>query len=330
MTQNHDGGRLDGGTPSLSESGEPSSASSPAERFQFTYVSRSHCVCGRAAQESDPTLEKTFSWGKVRFVNCRQCGSWIQSPQISTESLAAWYSSEEYQQAGSSKASAYLDYASEERQRRREAEHRYRRDLQPILPSGSRVLEVGCATGSLLSVLRDAGNHVFGVDLSATFAARARSSYGIDVEVCDFLDYGKATERFDLIIMLGTISNLQDAEQHLEHARRLLKPGGRLYFNTPVVDSLIARLYGTNFSMFAPSVTNVFSRQGLREALSRAGFHLVAISTDRQMPTLSKVMGHARVQRLFPIIKSLGLAGIAPPFPLPVPGVIVVSAKLTG
>jgi SAM-dependent methyltransferase len=296
----------------------------------FTYIERQNCVCGSALAPSDPVIEKTFAWGNVRFVNCSRCFSWIQSPQVSVESLTSWYDSEDYQSAGASKDGAYLDYASEEQQRRDEARSRFYRDLAPTLKPKSRVLEVGCASGSLLSVLGDAGHEVYGIDLSAKFAEQARCLYGIPVEVGDFLAYHGTNGPFDLVMMLGTVSNLQDAEKHLAHAGRLLKPGGWLYFNMPIANSLVARLYGKNYWMFAPSVTNFFTEQGIRAALDRAGFRIVKVRHDRQMPTVSKLLGHARVQWAYPLAMRLGVTRLTAPFSLPIPGIIAVWATPHG
>ncbi len=293
----------------------------------FTYIERRTCVCGRPLEPADPVIERTFAWGNVRFVNCQLCFSWIQSPQISVESLTSWYDSEDYQSAGANKDGAYLDYGSEEQQRREEARGRFCRDLATILSPGSRVLEVGCASGSLLSVIGDAGHEVYGIDLSVKFAEQARSLYGIPVEGGDFLAYQGMGEPFDLIMMLGTVSNLQDAEKHLAHASRLLKPDGWLYFNMPVANSLIARLYGKNYWMFAPSVTNFFTQQGIRAALDRAGFRIVKVRHDRQMPTVSKLLGHARLQWVYPLAMRLGVTRLTAPFSLPIPGIIAVWAR---
>jgi SAM-dependent methyltransferase len=298
------------------------------DRNGFRFHERTLCPCGTELAAGATSLEKTFSWGNVRFVQCRQCLSWIQSPQITVESLAAWYDSEDYQAAGADKEGAYLDYASEEDQRRREARARYDRDLASILQPGSTVLEVGCASGSLLSVLRDAGHQVFGIDLSVRFAEQARSLYQIPVEAGDFLSFHWTGIRFDLIMMLGTVSNLQHLERHLEHAAKLLKPAGWLYFNLPVADSWVSKLYGQKYWMFAPSVSNFLTRHGIAQALGRVGFRVAKTRRDRQRPTLSKILGHARLQMLYPMVTRIGMGHVSAPFSLPIPGVAVTWAQL--
>jgi len=155
---------------------------------KFTYREKRSCICGEPFYQNNRIIEKHMNWGTVRFVQCQNCKTWVQSPQIDKESLKLWYDSIEYQAAGVSKAKEgiYLDYMADESQRKMEAQARYKRDLVSILSPGSRILEVGCATGSLLAVMRKEGHHVVGIDLSAKFVQQAKLLYGLDVILGDF------------------------------------------------------------------------------------------------------------------------------------------------
>jgi len=271
-------------------------------------------------------VEKGFAWGPVRFVQCATCGSMVQSPQITTDSLAAWYDSREYQTARDGKEGAYLDYLTEEKQRQREAVARFERDLAPRLSTPARVLEVGCATGSLLAVIRNAGHEVQGIELSATFAESARQLNDLDILVTDFAQYQNEPACFDLIIMLGTLSNLPEFARDLALVRKLLAAGGLFYFNVPVVSSLMAKLYGSSYWMYAPSVSNFLSLEGMNRALANAGLRVVKQRTDRQRPTIGKLLGHGKLHRLFPWFRRMGLSQRQFPTSLPIPGVVVVWA----
>src|SRR5262245_4662382 len=103
----------------------PTSSASTA----FEYVERSACVCGAALMPAAPTVEKRSAGGMVRFRQCRECGSWCQSPQISAHSLAAWYDSDAYQGSAERRGSIYANYLGDEPERLVEARDRYRRDL---------------------------------------------------------------------------------------------------------------------------------------------------------------------------------------------------------
>jgi hypothetical protein len=130
-----------------------------------------------------------------------------------------------------------------------------------------------------------------------------------------------------MVTLLGTLSNLTDLPAALTRIRGLLRPGGVLVANFPAADSVVARLYGSRFWMFAPSASTFLSAAGCRRALERAGFHVIGTRTDRQMPSLRKLLTHAKLGSLVTILDRLGLAGAALPVPLPVPGIRLVVAR---
>jgi len=293
---------------------------------RFSYHERKTCICGAALAPDGEYVKKDTAWGEVGFMRCRRCGSWAQSPQIDTQSLAGWYDSREYVSARDEGEGVYLNYLDEEKQRKAEAASRYRVDIAPFLPAGANVLEIGCATASLLAVIRDEGHRITGIDLSGQFTRMARELNGIDVIVDDFLNYSGQSREFDMIIMLGTVSNLQDLTASLDKAKRMLKPGGRIFLNFPAADSLVARLYGKRFWMFTPSVSAFMTKPGCAMALAASGFDIEKMKMDWQSPSLSKLLGHARLGFLFPLLQRLGLDKSGFSFSIPIPVVYNVMA----
>src|SRR5687767_1950644 len=157
--------------------------------MKFEYLPRTGCACGAPLDNGGGEVVRTTAWGDVRFVQCAACRSWCQSPQVSAASLAAWYDSDHYQGSATQRGSGYANYLQDEPERIAEARRRYERDLAPLLPPApATVLEIGCATGSVIRAIREGGHNVLGVDMSARFAASARVAHGIDVSVGDFRD----------------------------------------------------------------------------------------------------------------------------------------------
>jgi phospholipid N-methyltransferase len=101
------------------------------------------------------------------------------------------------------------------------------------LESGHRVLEPSAGTGMLLDVARrsvDGSLDVVAVEINCQLAQGiARRFPGVTVINADFLDMAGATPnaKFDRILMNPPFVNGADI-RHIEHARTLLKPGGRL------------------------------------------------------------------------------------------------------
>ena len=268
------------------------------------------------------------AWGEITFLRCSACGSWSQSPAATTTSLARWFDSDEYQGSERGPGAAYANYAVDEENRVAEARLRYKDDLAPILPKGARVLEIGCATGSLLSVLREDGHSVTGLDLSPRFAQAASALHGINVHLGDLLDVNFPDGAFDAVLVMGTIGNLRSLPLKLKRIRQLLTKSGVLLFNFPDANSLWVRMvYRHRFWMFTPSVSVFMTARGCARALAASGFGRFSIRQDYQRPSFRKLLHHGKADFLFPILDSLGLGRAPVPFLIPVPTVRIVTAR---
>ena len=162
------------------------------------------------------------------------------------------------------------------------------------LPSGS-LLDVGCATGSFMSLAQAKGWECRGVEVSAFAAARARERTGCEI-FCGILeDAPFGSGAFDAITMWDLLEHLPDPLQGLEQARRLLKPSGLLLVNTPNENSLLRQvarlLYRGSGGWITAPVNRLYHRYHLHyfaaETLTvlfqRAGFEVVEMKT-KQIP----------------------------------------------
>lgn len=106
-----------------------------------------------------------------------------------------------------------------------------------------RILEVGCGTGSNLWFAAREGFTVAGVDASASAIATARRRFaeeGLagDLEVGDFTQLAFEDDSFDCVVDRASLTccGFTDLQRAIAEVRRVLKPGGRLFFN-PYADS---------------------------------------------------------------------------------------------
>jgi SAM-dependent methyltransferase len=296
---------------------------------KFEYEERCHCICGQPLSGAGECVHKNFPWGELHFLRCGHCGSWCQSPQISFGSLTAWFNSVDYYGSSSRRGAAYASYISDEKNRLEEAKTRYERDIEAELPKQARILEIGCATGSLLAVLRDAGHEVMGLDLSSAFAEAAWESHGISVKIGDPVSVDLPLGYFDAVILLGTLGNLQNLPAYLLRIRQVLKQDGVLIVNFPDANSWIVKyVYRARFWMFTPSVNCFMTSMGCVEALTRSGFSVQSLTCDRQKPSLRKFLGHSKMGFLIPCLGAVGLGSAALPFSIPLPGIRLLKARL--
>jgi SAM-dependent methyltransferase len=149
---------------------------------------------------------------------------------------------------------------------------RHVRMLSRGLARGSRVLDVGCGRGVLLSSLADRGFEVHGFEISAAAAAGAdkRATIRIGSELAD-ARYPDAL--FDEVIIWHVLEHLSDPRGTLIEIRRILKPGGRLIVAVPNYSSLQSRWSGPAwFHLDLPRHLYHFPLAGLRRLLMDTGF----------------------------------------------------------
>ena len=103
-------------------------------------------------------------------------------------------------------------------------------------PRDARLLEIGCSRGYLTSYFILAGYQVTGVDISASAVESARAAFG-DHFVLEGDPAIKAGAPYDVIYHVGTIGCVADPIGLTGRLLSLLKPGGRLLFNAPNLES---------------------------------------------------------------------------------------------
>jgi 2-polyprenyl-3-methyl-5-hydroxy-6-metoxy-1,4-benzoquinol methylase len=108
-------------------------------------------------------------------------------------------------------------------------------------PSGSRLLEIGCARGLFLAAARRRGYDVTGVEPSTAAAAYARDRLGLTVHATQLAD-APVDGRFDVVCAWDTIEHVPDPVEFWRAVRPLVADDGVVLFSTPYFSSLPARL----------------------------------------------------------------------------------------
>jgi len=95
------------------------------------------------------------------------------------------------------------------------------------------LLDVGCATGHLLSLAEKRGARVTGVEISDYAARFARENFNLDVRVGPLESHNFSPESFDIILALEVIEHVPSPTRFLTEISRILKPGGIAAISTP-------------------------------------------------------------------------------------------------
>lgn len=165
----------------------------------------------------------------------------------------------------------YGDYLAEADNHRATARRRLRLLAAHVEPG--RLLDVGCAAGFFLDEARKLGWTARGLDVSPEMTHHARS-LGLDVVTGRF-DQFHDDAPLRAITMWDTIEHVLDPRAELDHAARILEPGGILALSTGDVESLVARLSGRSWHLLTPAHHNYFfSPTTLRRYLSESGLRV--------------------------------------------------------
>ena len=144
------------------------------------------------------------------------------------------------------------------------------------LPSRtSRVLEIGCATGRLLAIVRDAGfASVQGLDPSPGCARAAKELYDIPVLVGSMFDIPLPKGSIDFVILIGVLEHVEDVRGAMQHVSDVLGPGGRVYAEVPDAAHLAGRP-DAPYQEFSTEHINFFSTTSLANLFRTTGFAVV-------------------------------------------------------
>jgi SAM-dependent methyltransferase len=217
-------------------------------------------------------FEKFYAAGPIDgydVVVCEACGAGFADQIPEQAVLDAYYrdfSKYEYAHRGG-QGSKYDDL-------------RFRQAAATMLPhipgKKSRVLEIGCATGQLLSLLKERGyENVQGVDPSPACTKAAWDLYGIPVQAHSIFDIPKPDLPFDFLILTGVLEHIRDLDLAVEALRELLRPGGKGFLAVPDAASFSHNI-DAPFQEFSVEHLNFFSATSLRNLMRVRQFRWIA------------------------------------------------------
>jgi SAM-dependent methyltransferase len=184
-------------------------------------------------------------------------------------------------------------------------ERTFRRCLDRIervqRPPGRRVLDVGAAGGSFLAMARERGYEPLGCEPSSWMCGFAREHYGLELTPGTLFEMAVDPGSVHLLSLWDVLEHTPDPRAVLDHARRLLAPGGVLAISVPDYGSLAARLMGRRWVFLLTVHLYYFTRRTLGELLRRAGFEPLRFEPHRQTLELGYV-----AQRAAPYLGPLG------------------------
>lgn len=142
----------------------------------------------------------------------------------------------------------------------------------PGAVAGARLLDLGCGDGGFLRVARALGYSASGIEIDPAAAALARQQ-GFAVHEGSWGDAPVEPGSLDQVTLNHVIEHLHEPVAALRRLRQWLRPGGRIWLQTPNVEGRGAQRYGADWrGLEPPRHLVLFGARSLRLALERGGF----------------------------------------------------------
>ena len=149
--------------------------------------------------------------------------------------------------------------------------------LVRYLPSGARILDIGCGDGSFLKLARKQFD-CSGIEISEYLADLARKE-GLKVLAGNFLFKDFANEKYDGITLISLLEHLDDPQRALKKCFGLLDSGGVLLLKTVNYGCLNRVIKGGEWTGFRPPDHAVyFNPSNLERLLKKTGFSKIKVS----------------------------------------------------
>jgi len=210
----------------------------------------------------------------TRYVRCNNCKTVFASPRTSRESRIASLNS-------SFQVSEKVDRLTQSRQSALKQEAHL---MQKKVASG-RILDIGCSTGALFEFFPPPVWERHGVELSASAAEYASTTYQADVFAGTAEQANYEPKTFDLITMIDIIYYIDDPIADLHEVRRILKPNGKLAIEIAGQTYILWRIFGWGSRILDgrkartgtdSSYVFWYSPLGLERLLNKCGFRVIA------------------------------------------------------
>ena len=165
----------------------------------------------------------------------------------------------------------------------------------------ARILDIGCGGGLFLSILKQKGAQVTGIELSDSRAQYAKAKHGLQIDKhpieSEYWQNGYA-QNFDAVTLWDVIEHVNYPQQTLQCAANVLKENGYLLIDTPCRDSfyhqvgeLTYRLSGGRFPTFLNAMYSshlfghkqIFSTGEMKDLFTSVGLKVVELHTFHEL-----------------------------------------------
>lgn len=222
-----------------------------------------------------------FRVHEYQYVKCNDCGHVYTSSRPSSSNLEEFYRTNEYW--------SEVTYANSETYLYRKAhvaspKYQFLRSFLKGNVRGMKWIDIGCGIGDVISVAKDDGFIVEGLELSDTSREFARQNFGIELKgmsIHDFINYPNAAP-YDVISLIGLLEHVADPLSTLSKSVSLAHPNSLFLIQVPNADSLTTKLqqvFSANVYRHASPIEHIqlFTIESLSRLLSNFNLNVYGV-----------------------------------------------------
>lgn len=214
---------------------------------------------------------KKFGPYSEGLIKCATCGLVVAEEIPSNEEIEKLYQEEYFF------GMEYFDYQADRPALERNFAKRLKR-LKFMVKPEFNVIELGCAYGYFLNMIKDKTRSHMGFDVSREGVEYAKRELGLKATVTDFLDYKVKPASVDSVFMWDVAEHLTYPDEYFKKIAEVLKPGGHVALTTGNIEALVPRRRGGKWRMIHPP-THVyyFSPKTISLLMARYGLKTISV-----------------------------------------------------
>jgi 2-polyprenyl-3-methyl-5-hydroxy-6-metoxy-1,4-benzoquinol methylase len=205
------------------------------------------------------------------IVQCANCNFVYVNPRLDNSQLAIIYKHNYFK----NKDYGYVGYEQEKRLRIKNFE-RWLKDAESFVPNSSpiKALDVGCAAGYCLQVMKAKGWNVEGLELDEEMCNSLENA-GETIYHCSLESFGN-NFKYHVITLFDVIEHIPNIDEALKTLRNFIETNGIIVMVTPNYNSLQRRLFSKKWFQYKPiEHIQYFTRQNLEIFAKRNNLQLV-------------------------------------------------------
>jgi SAM-dependent methyltransferase len=231
-------------------------------------------ICSNCGSDQAETIEtcKDFNYKSCdnffEFVSCNRCHQIYLKNRPLVKYLPLIYPEQKYV-AYSNRDQGFLSKIKE---------IFIKKKIAPLLEncsSNALIMEVGCASGELMKLIKRFGNQswsLFAIDISDKYF-KDLESLGVKTIKSRFEDLNDFDCRFSALIMNQVIEHLESPKDVIKKSYELLMSNGILILETPSIEGIDKKIFKDKWEGWhAPRHWHMFDEQRLKDILRDNGF----------------------------------------------------------